>query len=164
MRRWFLLQWDAECECLWHMFWYDCVFYHKKRINNLNCSFRNSAVFFLNTGGYFCSVGSVVSNPVLGLCPAGMNNYGTPDFNCSFVMFQVWYYHSAGHYCPPNVDNPIACPLGTLNTARGANNSLACVACPIGFFCNTTGIGVCPWIIKLSPDLPFFNSIHVALS
>lgn len=46
-----------------------------------------------------------------------------------------------GGYCPPVSDWPIYCDPGFYNPQVGSTNASACLVCPRGFHCNTTGLG-----------------------
>lgn len=54
-----------------------------------------------------------------------------------------------GYYCPAGTTHPkeMACPAGTWNGQRGAQDATWCLPCSPGFFCSTSGqdapIGPC---------------------
>ncbi|XP_042328221.1 uncharacterized protein LOC121933064 [Sceloporus undulatus] len=45
-----------------------------------------------------------------------------------------------GHYCPEGTWFPVACPVGTLNSATGGSSPDCCVPCYPGFFCAGVGL------------------------
>ncbi len=46
-----------------------------------------------------------------------------------------------GHYCPNATQAPIACDPGTYNPLLGQDSAVACIDCPTGSYCGTSGLG-----------------------
>jgi hypothetical protein len=70
------------------------------------------------SGGYYCP-GLGATTPDQNICPAGK-------------------------YCPPGSITPTPCPIGTYGPSQGATDVTACIACPPGVFCSTTGLVAVP--------------------
>ena len=71
------------------------------------------------TAGYYCTLGASVSNP----------NDGAKGNKCS-----------PGYYCPLGSTVRIPCEPGYYLDSSGATNKLTCKLCPLGKFCNGTGL------------------------
>ena len=105
--------------------------------------------------GHFCVAGSFFPQPcapghysnVTGMtaclaCPEGFYCQGATVNPLSFPC-------PPGHYCPPETHfaTQFPCPISSYNPAVGSTNVSACLKCPVGSFCNGTGLespsGVC---------------------
>ncbi|PIO29109.1 hypothetical protein AB205_0165670, partial [Aquarana catesbeiana] len=81
----------------------------------------SSAVSGPCQAGFFCTAGSLVSNP------SGSSNesFGGP---CPF-----------GHFCPPGTSLPIPCPYGTFLDRLNLSDESQCTPCSPGYYCDSVG-------------------------
>jgi len=88
--------------------------------------------------GYYCLTGSATYTGT----PCGAGTYGgasrrglqaqTDCYNCT-----------TGAYCPGNgTPDPVPCSTGKYNPSQGGSSSSACLSCPAGYACTTTGTAV----------------------
>ena len=100
---------------------------------------------FICPSGYFCPAGAAK----LQQCPnKAVGTVGArstvecgecPPGNLCFAGNSSMRLCDVGHYCSSSESVP--CPLFTFNDQRGKSSISSCLACPAGYFCNTTGIG-----------------------
>ena len=102
---------------------------------------------FKCVAGFYCPEGSAYQIPckpgsycdsdflgdVSGDCQEG---YYCPEQSTSATQTNC----PAGHYCDTGSSNPIPCPAGTYSSAVNNKNVNACLDCPSGSYCESTGL------------------------
>ena len=79
--------------------------------------------------GFFCWGGAQSPEPVFN------NDSSTGQ---EIVLYGDQCY--SGHYCPKGTTQMQPCGLGTYNPVKGARDISACLPCPVGKYCNDTGL------------------------
>jgi hypothetical protein len=117
--------------------------------------------------GYFCDYGASLRNDPSKLCaighycPAGTDYpircdegkynavQGATDVSYCTECLPGWYCMKndsvmricpKGHFCPEKSIYPTPCFKGTYNNEKGVSNSIECLDCPKGSFCDDIGI------------------------
>lgn len=94
--------------------------------------------------GYVCFRGASVTVPARSLTASGATTISV----CSDAYTEDYGLCPAGHWCAAGASCPTACAAGLYNPAEGSTDATACLTCPPGYHCDTTGLaqptGACP--------------------